>query len=78
MHAHPRVVQPSADCPRLTPFDAYLITNNIDPTALEVKVHEADSCLPNRQPNRRRPGTSREADLTDSTIGRVKDMARAM
>jgi VWFA-related protein len=45
LQAHPRVPENgSAQCPRITPYQAYLIANDLDPTALQTAEAEAASC----------------------------------
>jgi VWFA-related protein len=43
-------------CPRMTPYDAYLIAEKHDDTSLEVKVNEATNCVSGaRRPNEPTP-----------------------
>ncbi len=43
--SHPRVPD-GGSCPKLTPYDAYVIANKIDPEALAIKVAELAACSP--------------------------------
>ncbi|HKN74887.1 MAG TPA: VWA domain-containing protein [Candidatus Acidoferrum sp.] len=45
LQAHPRVPENGiVQCPRITPYQAYLIANDLDPTALQAAETEAASC----------------------------------
>jgi VWFA-related protein len=50
-----RRIVDSGSCPQMTPFDAYLIYNGLDASAVETKANEARRCLsmpPQGQPGR--------------------------
>lgn len=45
LQMHPRVaLNGSVSCPRISPFQAYLIANNLDPSALNSAREEANKC----------------------------------
>jgi len=45
VQAHPRFSENGlAACPRITPYDAYLIANNMGTTVIQVKVQELQAC----------------------------------
>lgn len=45
LQAHPRVPENGvAQCPRITPYQSYLIANDLDPTALQAAEQEAAFC----------------------------------
>jgi len=51
LQAHPRVPENGiSQCPRITPHQAYLIVNNIDPNALPAAQSEAADCEDNGDP----------------------------
>jgi VWFA-related protein len=61
----------SGICPRITPYDAYLIANNMDPATLTVKIEEAMRCAGERPPPRRGRGGS------GGGSSKYEDMVRA-
>jgi VWFA-related protein len=47
LHTHQRMSESGMQsCPRITPYQAYLIDNNLDPNALQAALREAQSCGP--------------------------------
>lgn len=69
-------------CPRMTPYDSYLIANNLDPQSLETKVSEAKRCNPDPQA-RQSQGRSRspqpsQVSQTDPVVAAVMMQARSI
>jgi VWFA-related protein len=44
IQAHPRFSETGSACPRMTPYEAYLIANHIDPNIIQIKLLEMRSC----------------------------------
>jgi VWFA-related protein len=66
LQAHPRVPENGiAPCPRITPYQAYLIVNDIDPNALQAAEAEAAGCEDTGSGN---PFTT-NAPSADSPVG---------
>lgn len=57
-------------CPEFTPFDAYLISERMDPQSIEIKVAEARRCL-NLPPGRGQSSISRTDPLVLSVIAQA-------
>jgi VWFA-related protein len=69
-------------CPRMTPYDSYLIANNLDSQSLETKVAEAKRCNPYlavRQPqDRSRSPQSSQLSPMDPVVTAVMMQARSI
>ena len=68
----------SAACPRLTPYDAYVIANKLDSTALAVKADELARCsgIPNRPGNQ--VDRSTQLIVDSRAAAQVQSQAEAM
>ena len=80
LRSHQRVTENGLQpCPRITPYQAYLIDNNTDVDALNAAVQEARQCMnaaPSKAPTKRTPGLS-SASSTSPTVMAVKAQAAA-
>jgi VWFA-related protein len=78
LRSHPRISENGMQsCPRMTPYQAYLIENNLDQSALDAAVQEAQMCEhtdPNERQNR---GVGFGPTATDPNTVAVRAQASA-
>jgi VWFA-related protein len=71
--AHQRFSDDSSQCPRIRPYEAYLISNSLDQQTLQAKVNEGLSC-PVRVP--RQAVIARARGIWDTTLSNSRNTLR--